>query len=158
MSELGEIQSTHSFSTKLLSALSPRKIFSSLGDRVDLLTDWLSKTIINLRKAGRSDKSNREESGDIQRLNELPIANVPPPRYLLLCISLWRGYYLTQMLPVDLNVSNDEILFCQLKASYHRQVGWWKRMLSLRFVKDVRFVRVSTVFVVKLVRPAIMTC
>jgi hypothetical protein len=144
MSELGANQNFESYTTNVLSIESTRKFFSSLNDRIGLLATLVSTITARLkRKVGLSGKEDRVHSRDVQELGVLPIANTLPPRYLLLCISMWKGYYFTQMLPVDLNVSSDEMLFCQLKNTYHRRVGTLKRMLSLRCIKDIRFVRVS---------------
>jgi hypothetical protein len=144
MSELSSNQNYESFTTNVLSVESTRKFFSSLNDRIGLLATLVSTITAKLKRMVRgSGNKDRVESREVQELGELPIANTLPPRYLLLCISMWKGYYFTQMLPVDLNVYNDEVLFCQLKNAYHRRVGILKRMLSLRCIKDMRFVRVS---------------
>jgi hypothetical protein len=146
MSELGANQNFELFTTNVLSVKSTRKFLSSLNDRIGLLATLVSTITAKLkRKVGRSGNKDRVESREDQELGELPIANTLPPRYLLLCISIWKGYYLTQMLTINLNVSNDEVLFCQLKNAYHHQVGILKRMLSLRCIKDMRFVRVSNI-------------
>jgi hypothetical protein len=146
MSELSANQNFEPFTTNSLSVESTRKFLSSLNDRIGLLATLVSTITAELkRKVRESDNKDRAESREVHELGELPIANTLPPRYLLLCISIWKGYYFTQMLPVDLNVSNDEVLFCQLKNAYHRRVGILKRMLSLRCINDVRFVRVSSI-------------
>lgn len=147
MSELGANQNSQASSTNAPSLASALNLFSSLGDRMELLTAFVSTILANFRgNLTRSGKNRNQGSRAVEEMDELPIANALPPRYLLLCISMWKGYYFTQMLPVDLNVANDEMLFCQLKSAYHCQVGLWKRILSLRCIKDIRFVRVSTIF------------
>ena len=146
MSELSANQTSQTFTTHSPSMVFTKSIFSSLSDRIGLLAAWVSNINTNFKsKFRRSGNKNRKEVGGIRQMDELPIANAFPPRYLLLCISTWKGYYLTQMLPVNLNVSNDEILFSQLKSAYHSQVGMWKRIISLRCIKDIRFVRVSDI-------------
>jgi hypothetical protein len=97
-----------------------RKLTSSLRDRINILTAWGSTFIIRLSNTlepGDSSSSSPVDTTSAIELDELPFANALPPRYLLLCVSLWKGYYFTHMLPVDLNVSSDEYLFCQLKIA-----------------------------------------
>lgn len=65
-------------------------------------------------------------------------------RYLLLCISQWRGYYLTGMVPVDLRRVSDDDLFRRMKVEYMTMLGPWRRFLSLRYLKDIRFVQVRS--------------
>ncbi|TVY58466.1 hypothetical protein LSUE1_G008733, partial [Lachnellula suecica] len=142
MGELSANRNPQTISTNLLPVGSIPNLFSSLRDRIGLLVIWASVMTAKLhRKAGRSGDTGGVELREAYELDGLPIANALPPRYLLLCISLWKGYYFTQLVPIDLNVSNDEALFCHLKSAYHCQVGIWKRMLSLRCIKDIRFVR-----------------
>jgi hypothetical protein len=64
-------------------------------------------------------------------------------RFLLLCISQWKGYFKTRMIPVNLDLDSDEELFLMLRAEYIRMIGPWRRFISLRCLKDIRFVQVS---------------
>jgi hypothetical protein len=141
MKELSSDRSNDRHSTPT-SPSAPRRTLknfsSSVNERLNSLTLVLSKTI----KGWRHKKDDEEDSS--QEMTDLHGDNTYPHKFLFLCISQWRRYYMTKMISVNVNINSDDVLFRLLRSNYALMIGPWRRILSLRYVSDIRFVQVKT--------------
>ena len=107
----------------------------------------LGKITISWYRRNASERGDRNDREDEAQRETHQESSESKPRHLLLCISQWRGYYKIELAPIDLRIDSDAQLFRDLRDKYKRTVGPWRRFLSLRYLKDIRFVRVHTYLV-----------
>jgi hypothetical protein len=70
--------------------------------------------------------------------------NVVPPMFLFLCVTTQRAYTRTQKTNICIQSDNDESLFRRIRVEFNRTMGSWRRVLALRKLKEIRFVKVWT--------------
>ncbi|KAF2439586.1 hypothetical protein P171DRAFT_125938 [Karstenula rhodostoma CBS 690.94] len=63
------------------------------------------------------------------------------PKHLQLCITRHRRYTQTRYTSHSLNMDSDKTLHDLLRKQYTELVGRWKRLLSLRQISQIRFVK-----------------
>lgn len=63
-------------------------------------------------------------------------------RYLFVCLTRWRRYYRTVLLPICMTTGSDEELFCLLRRKFQEKSTAWRRVLGFKRVTDIRFVKV----------------
>ncbi|KAL8910556.1 MAG: hypothetical protein Q9171_004138 [Xanthocarpia ochracea] len=115
----------------------------------DVSRDFMTN-LANIRtywgpRKGAAEDGPPDNESELHTGLELDSQRRESDRYLLLCISQWRGYYLTGMVPVDLRIASDDDLFRRMKVEYMTMLGPWRRFLSLRYLKDIRFVQFNIV-------------
>ncbi|OCK79796.1 hypothetical protein K432DRAFT_382736 [Lepidopterella palustris CBS 459.81] len=127
---------THSAPRRMLKNFS-----SSVYDRLNALTGILSKTINGWRHKNYDDE---DPSNNGHRMTDVHKDESCHYKFLFLCISQWKRYYMTKMVPINLKVNSDDALFQLLRMNFNLMIGPWRRFLSLRYVSDIRFVQFHT--------------
>ena len=111
-------------------------------DMSDDLTKLLGSLLDRWRRGrSRQDGTSTQRSPGDAELQQTD-RDHPRDRHLLLCVSQWKGYYMTKMVAVDLHLSSDAQIFRRMKIEYNRMIGAWRRFLSLRRLIHIRFVQV----------------
>jgi hypothetical protein len=122
----------------------PRRLLknfsSSVHDRLNALTRIFSGIIDEWRHKKDGDK---DSSNSGQHTIDVHEDGPHPYGFLFLCISHWKRYYMTKMVPISLEISSDDALFQLLRVNYNSMIGPWRRFLSFRYVSDIRFVQVN---------------
>jgi hypothetical protein len=109
-----------------------------LNDKATDIYIYLSKAVSHWRRKKKYRDSLDKDESSSQQQGGFP-AN---KRFLLLCISKWRGYFKTRMIPIDLEFESDVELFQRLRTEYIQMIGPWRLFLSLRCLRDIIFVQV----------------
>jgi hypothetical protein len=94
----------------------------------------------------------KSRSNNVQDPPVLPLARASSDntdqenhRYLLLCLSQWKHDYLrTKLIRIQLLYKSDEELFKCLRTECLEMIRWWQSILSLKRLKDIRFVKVCS--------------
>lgn len=64
-------------------------------------------------------------------------------RYLFVCLTQWRRYYRTKMVPICMNIGCDDDMFLLLRKRFEKSTGHWRRAVGFKRLTDIRFVKVS---------------
>ena len=118
--------------------------WNDFKDMSDDLTKLLGSLVDRWRRRRlkQNGTSTQQFRGDTE-LHE-SYRDHPHFRHLLLCVSQWKGYYLTKMVAIDLHLSSDAQIFRRMKVEYNRMIGSWRRFLSLKRLNAIRFVQVRS--------------
>jgi hypothetical protein len=118
----------------------------SLRGATQTAKDWATAsytTLDNTLTSWRRTRAQQDNMVKAKASSSRNLSSTLSQRFLFLCISQSRGYVKTTMIPVDLDLNSDGELFLKLKSEYLKLVGPFRRYLSLRSLKDIRFVQVS---------------
>lgn len=97
-----------------------------------------------LRYFGRDKpKASRASPQADVRDVELQQRQPDTPRFLFTCVTQERNYRLTEMVPIRLDLSEDDELFGRMREAFKAVLGYWRRYMMVKRLVDIRFVKVG---------------
>lgn len=123
----------------------PRRRFKdvllSVWDGLNAFTKILSIPIDRWRHKKDNGKGTSNNGQEMTVIHEDESCH---HKFLFLCISQWKRYYITKIVSIDLEtIKSDKALFQLLRKNYNIMIGPWRRFLSLKYISDIRFVQVK---------------
>jgi len=125
-----------------ITALGARRFAAAVGSQIGDTVDAFGSLIRQQLKKRRVNDDDPVDP-DNQDLELRPYGPEAPRRYLFLCITQFRRYERTAMVPICVDVQDDDGLFLRLREEYNRIVGPLRRVLCLKRLAAIRFAKVG---------------